>query len=77
MDAQRCEVGKKASAIGTADTLRYYARKFPKLRLTEPTVRRLKDEYDDFIKDLPQDKRKELKRIVSQKEAGQTNFVGQ
>ena len=38
-DTQRCEVGKKASAIGTADTLRYYAHKFPKLQLTEPTVR--------------------------------------
>ena len=76
--AQRCKVGKKASASGTADTLRYYAHKFPKLRLTEPTVRRLKDEYNDFVKDLPQEKRKKLKeRIASQKEAGQTTFVGQ
>ena len=38
-DAQRSEVGKKASAIGTADTLRYYAHKFSKRWLTEPTVR--------------------------------------
>jgi len=41
-DAQRCEVGKKAYAIGTADMLRYYAGWFPELRLTEPSVRRLR-----------------------------------
>ena len=31
-DAQRCEVGKKAAAIGTTDTLRNYAHRFPALR---------------------------------------------
>ena len=33
-DTQRCEVGKKAAAIGTSDMLRYYAHQFPDLRLT-------------------------------------------
>ena len=67
MDAQRCEVGKKASSIGTADTFRYYAHKFPKLRLTECTVRRLKDEYNDFVKDLPQEKEKNLKNCLAKR----------
>ena len=63
-------MGKKASVIETGDTLRYYAHKFPKLRLTEPTVRRLKDECNDFVKDLPQDKRKEVKEVHRKKKQG-------
>ena len=61
MDAQCYEVGKKAAAIGTTDALRYYAHRYPDLPLTEPTVRRLMNEYTEFVKDLPEDERKELK----------------
>ena len=47
-DAQWYEVGKKAAECGTTNTLRYYSHHFPKLRLTEPTVRQLKGECHDF-----------------------------
>ena len=44
-DAQHYKVGKRAAETGTTTTMQYYAHKFPDLRLTESTVRRLKTEY--------------------------------
>ena len=75
-DAQRYEVGKKAAASGTTNTLRYYADRFPELRLTEPTVRRLKNDYNDFVKDLPQDKRRDLKELPRKKKQGRPLLLG-
>ena len=70
------KLGKKAAVIGTTDTLRYYAHRFPALRLTEPTVRRLKNDYNDFVKDLPQDKRKELKELPRKNKQGRPLLLG-
>lgn len=75
-DAQRYEVGKKAAASGTANTLQYYANQFPELWLTEPTVRRLKNDYNDFVKDLPQDKRRDLKELPRKKKQGRPLLLG-
>ena len=62
--AQRFKVGQRASEFGVTSTLRYYAKHFPELPLKEPSVRRLKNEYqsslkgslkgsDDGVKELP------------------------
>jgi len=66
-DAQHYEVGKREAENETTTALRYYAHKFPKLSLTEPTVRRLKDEYQEFAKDLPKGKKSESKRRLTQR----------
>ena len=73
---QRFEVRKKAAAIGTTDALRYYAHRYPDLPLTEPTVRRLKNEYTEFVKDLPEDERKELKELPHKKKQGRPPLLG-
>jgi len=57
------KAGKRAAENGTTTTLRYYAHKFPKLHLTEPTVRRLKAEYQEFVKDLLKGKKSEIKEM--------------
>ena len=75
-DAQRYEVGKKAAAIGTTDALWYNAHRYPDLLLTEPTVRRLKNEYIEFVKDLPEDERKELKELPRKKKQGRPLLLG-
>jgi len=69
-DAQCYEVGEKAAAVGTTDALRYFAHCYPNLRLTEPTVRRLKSEYNEFVNDLPEDERKEFKKFPRKKMQG-------
>jgi len=69
-DAQHYEVGKKAAAIGTIDVLWYYVHRYPDLPLTEPTVRQLKNECTEFVKDLPEDERKELKNLPHKKKQG-------
>ena len=62
--AQRFKVGQRASEFGVTNTLRYYVKHFPELPLKEPSVRRLKNEYqsslkgslkesDDGVKELP------------------------
>ena len=67
---------KRLSPLEQLTHLRYYAHKFPKLRLTEPTVRRLKDEDNDFMKNLPQDKRKELKELPRKKKQSRPLLLG-
>jgi len=75
-DAQHYEVGKKAAAIGTTNALWYYAHHYHDLPLTEPTVRRLKNEYTEFVKDLPEDERKELKELPRKKKQGRPLLLG-
>ena len=75
-DAQRYEVGKRAAENGTTTALQYYAHKFPKLPLTEPTVRRLKDEYREFVKDLPKGKKGEIKEMPRKKKQGRPPLLG-
>lgn len=53
--AQRYEIGKKAAEMGTTSAIRHYKRKYPDLRLTEPTVRRIKNAYLDERKKRPLD----------------------
>ena len=74
-DEQCYEVGKRAAESGTTTAMRYYAHKFPNLRLTEPTVRRLKDEYQDFVKDLPKGKKSEIKEMPHKKKQGRLGKV--
>ena len=47
---QRCEIGKRAAAHGVSTSLRYYAKKYPRLPLTETSVRRFKNLYKDAVK---------------------------
>jgi len=65
-DAQRREVGKKASAIGTADTLRYYAHRFPELKLTEHTDK-LKMNTMILWRIFPKTKEKNLKNCLAKR----------
>ena len=51
--AQRLEIGRKASEIGIASAIRFYKKKYPDLPLTEPTVRRMKNQYIDELKKRP------------------------
>jgi len=44
--------------------------------LTEPSVRRLKNEYSDFVKDLTQEERKELKELPCKKKQGRPFLLG-
>ena len=46
--AQRYEIGKRAAEHNTTVSLRYYAEKYPKLKLTEPSVRRFKNLYKEL-----------------------------
>ena len=48
--AQRFKVGQRTSEFGVTNTLRYYAKHFPELPLKEPSVRRLKNEYQSSLK---------------------------
>jgi len=66
-DAQRYEVGKRAAETGTTTMMRYYAHKFPDLRLTEPTVRRLKTEYQDFVKDFQKARKVKSKKCLAKR----------
>ena len=75
-DAQRYEVGKKAAECGTTNTLLYYTDHFAKLCLIEPTVRRLKDEYHDFVKDLLKGKKIEVKEMPCKKKQGRLLLLG-
>ena len=47
---QRCEIGKRAAAHGVTASLRYYANKYPRLPLTETSVRRFKNLYKEAVK---------------------------
>ena len=48
-DAQRLQIGKKASEIGIAAVIRFYKSEVPDLGLllAEPTVHRLKNQYNN------------------------------
>jgi len=47
---QRCEIGKRAAAHGVTASLRYYTEKYPRLPLTETSVRRFKNLYKEAVK---------------------------
>ena len=53
----------------------YYTHCYPDL-LTEPTVRQLKNEYIEFVKDLPEDERKEFKKLPRKKKQGKPLLLG-
>ena len=57
-DAQRLQVGKKASEIGIAASMRFYKSKVPDLWLTEPTIRKLKHRYEDELRKHNENSRK-------------------
>ena len=42
------QIGKRAVEHNTMVSLRYYAEKYPKLKLTEPSVRRFKNLYKEL-----------------------------
>ena len=48
--AQFFQVEKRAAECGVTNTLRYYTKTFPDVQMKEPTVRRLKNEYQSFLK---------------------------
>jgi len=48
--SQRCEIGRRAAEYGTTTVMRYYKRNYPDLKLTEPSVQRLKNKYEDEFK---------------------------
>jgi len=75
-DVQRYEVGKRAAECGTTTTIRYYKTKFPNLPLTEPTVRRLKAEYQEFVKGLPKGEKSEVKEMPRKKKQGRPLLLG-
>ena len=47
--AQRYEVGKRAAEHGVTDSIRYFAVKYPEIKLKEPSVRRFKNLYKDLL----------------------------
>jgi len=47
---QQCEIGKRAAAHGVTASLRYHAKKYPRLPLTETSVRRFKNLYKETVK---------------------------
>ena len=47
---QLFEVGKRALEHGVTSSMQYYARKYPKYRLTETSVRRWKNQYHSTFK---------------------------
>ena len=49
--AQWFEIGRKTAEIGATAAMRYYAKKYTHLQLTEPTVRRLKNLYLQELKE--------------------------
>ena len=59
-DAQRLQIGKKASKIGITATIRFYNDRVPDLGrlLMEPTVRRLKHRYNDELRKYNEELRK-------------------
>ena len=59
-DAQRLQIGKKANKIGIAAAIRFYNDKVPDLGplLMEPTVRRLKHQYNDELRKYNEELRK-------------------
>ena len=56
--------------------MQHYAHYYPDLPLTEPTVRRLKNEYIEFVKDLTEEERKELKELPRKKKQGRPLLLG-
>ena len=48
--AQRFEIGKRAAEHGVTASIRYFAKKYPKLPLKETTVRRLRNLYQSALK---------------------------
>ena len=70
--AQRYEIGKRAAEHGVTDSIRYFAGKYPKLKLKEPSVRRFKNLY----KDLSGDPDQQGATITTSDEAGETDGDG-
>ena len=48
--SQKYEIGKRAAEHGVTASIRYYNKKYPDLMLKETTVRRLKNNYQDYIR---------------------------
>jgi len=44
--------------------------------LTQPTDRRLKAEYQDFVKDIPKGKKSEIKEMPCKKKQGKPLLLG-
>ena len=47
--AQKFEVGRRATEIGTTAAIRYYAKNYPDLELKETSVRRFKNNYQAHL----------------------------
>ena len=53
--AQKFEVGRRATEIGTTAAIRYYAKNYPDLELKETSVRRFKNNYQVHLKTSTKD----------------------
>ena len=70
-----CSV-KRAAESGTTTAMQYYTHKFPDIRLTESIIRRLKGEYQGFVKDLPKGEKSEIKEMPCKKKQGKPFLLG-
>ena len=74
--SQRLEIAKRAAEMGTTSTIRYYKCKYPDLKLTEPTVRRLKNSYTFELKKRPLEERSSLEELPTKKR-GKPLMIGE
>ena len=74
--SQRLEIAKKAAEMGTTSAIRYYKRKYPNLKLTEPTVRRLKNSYAFELKKRPLQEKGSLEELPTKKR-GKPLMIGE
>ena len=68
--AQKFNIGKRAAEIGTTAVMRYYAKNYSHLDLKERSVRRFKDNYQNFDKG---DIRKQHRSRIGSKAKGSSS----
>ena len=73
--SQKCKIGR-AAEYGTTSAIRCYKKKYPNLKLTEPTVRRLKNTYKDELKKRPLEERDSLEELPLKKR-GRPLMIGE
>ena len=78
--AQKYEIGKKATEIGTTAAMRYYSKHYPELLLKETSVRRLKTNYQADLKErlkmLKEDSEGTVRELVPKKR-GRPLLIGE
>jgi len=69
-------IGRRATEYGTTTAMQYYKRNYPDLKLTEPTVQRLKNKYEDELKKRLLEERGSLEELPMKKR-GRPLMIGE